>query len=120
MIKQLQISGRHLEVNDDLKRYVAKKIGKLDRFIPKGDLDGMRVEVKLISSKAKDKSDRTCEVILHLPHEKLTVKESTINMYAAVDIVETKLRHQLKRYKELHTSPRLHQRVIARLKHNPA
>jgi putative sigma-54 modulation protein len=120
MIKQLHISGLHLEVGEDLKKYVERKIGKLDRFVPKRDHNGMYAEVKLISSKAKNKSDRTCEIILHLPHEKLTVKETTINMYAAVDIAETKLRHQLKRYKELHASPRLHQRLMSRLKHNPA
>jgi ribosomal subunit interface protein len=120
MIKQLHVSGLHLEVGEDLNKYVARKIGKLDRFVPKGDQDGLHAEVKLMSSRAKDKNDRTCEVILHLPHEKITVKETTINIYAAIDIAETKLRHQLKRYKELHANPRLHQRLIARLKHNPA
>lgn len=120
MIKQLQISGIHLEVGDELKRYVAKKIGKLDRFVPRALQESVHVDVKLMSAKAKDKSDRTCEVIVRLPHEQLTVKETTINIYAAIDIAETKLRGQLKRYKELHGNPRLHQRVLARLKHRPA
>jgi putative sigma-54 modulation protein len=119
MIKRLDISGLHLEVNDDLKKYVAKKIGRLDRFVPRAGQQSLHAEVKLISSNAKDKSDRTCEIILHLPQENLTVKETTINIYAAVDIAETKLRQQLKKYKELHASPRLHQRLMARLKHRP-
>jgi putative sigma-54 modulation protein len=119
MIKQLDISGVHMSVGEDLKKYVIRKIGRLDRFVPKHARDSLHAEVKLKEGKAKDKNERTCEVILHLPGENLAVKESTINIYAAIDIAETKLHHQLKKYKELHTSPRLHQRLMSRLKHRP-
>lgn len=120
MIKRLDISGVHMSVGDDLKKYVTKKIGRLDRFIPKDSRESAYVEIKLKEGKAKDKNERTCEIILRLPHETIAIKETTINIYAAVDIAETKLRNQLKRYKELHVSPRLHQRVLAKLKHRPA
>jgi ribosomal subunit interface protein len=119
MIKRLDITGVHMEVDDDLKKYAAKKIGRLDRFIPKVGRESVHVDVKLKEGKAKDKNERTCEVILRLPHETITVKDCTINIYAAIDIVETKLRNQLKKYKELHASPRLHQRMLSRLKHRP-
>lgn len=120
MIKKIDVSGLHLEVTDDLKKYVHKKLGRLDRFIPKAGRESAHLEVKLIEGKARDKNARTCEVLLHLPGENITVKESTINMFAAIDIVETKLRGSLKKYKETYASPRLHQRVLARLKHRPA
>lgn len=120
MIKRLNIDGVHMDVGADLKKYVAKKIGRLDRFIPKASREGVLVDVKLKEGKAKDKNERTCEIILHLPGETLAVKETTINIYAAIDIAETKLRGQLKRYKDLHASPRLHQRILSRLKHRPA
>lgn len=119
MITRLDISGVHMNVGDDLKKYVTKKIGRLDRFIPRHGRESVHAEVKLKEEKAKNKNARTCEVIMHLPQENIMVKESTINIYAAIDIVETKLHHQLKKYKELHASPRLHQRLVARLKHRP-
>jgi putative sigma-54 modulation protein len=119
MIQKLDITGVHLEVDDELKRYVQKKLGRLDRFIPKLSRESVHLEVKLKEGKAKNKDERTCEIILHLPGENIFVKESTINMYAAIDIVETKLHYQLKKYKELHASPRLHQRLLTRLKHRP-
>ncbi|HEX9153755.1 MAG TPA: ribosome-associated translation inhibitor RaiA [Candidatus Saccharimonadales bacterium] len=119
MIKRLDISGVHMDVGADLKKYVDKKIGRLDRYIPKSSRSSVLAEVKLKESKAKDKNERTCEIILRLPQETLAVKETTINIYAAIDIAETKLRHQLKRYKDLHVSPRLHQRVLSRFKHQP-
>ena len=57
-----------------------------------------------------------CEAILHLPHETIMVKEATINMFAAVDIVEAKLKTQLKKYKDTHGNPRLHRRLITKFK----
>ncbi len=119
MIKRLNIDGVHMNVGDDLKKYVTKKIGRLDRFVPKSGRESVSADIKLKEGKAKGESERTCEVILYLPHEILTVKETTINIYAAVDIAETKLHHQLKKYKDMHTSPRLHQRMISRFKHRP-
>jgi ribosomal subunit interface protein len=119
MITRLDITGVHMNVGEDLKKYVVKKIGRLDRFIPRHGRESVHAEVKLKEGKAKNKDERTCEVIMHLPQENITVKESTINIYAAIDIVETKLHHQLKKYKDLHASPRLHQRMLSRLKHRP-
>lgn len=120
MIQKLEITGVHMDVNDDLKKYVLKKIGRLDRFVPKTGRESVHVDVKLKEGKAKDKNARTCEVIMHLPHETITIAETTINIFAAIDIVETKLLNQLRKYKGLHASPRLHQRVLSRLKHRPA
>lgn len=114
MIQRLDISGVHTHVDDDLRKYVTKKIGRLDRFIPKASREAVHVEVKLKEAKAKDKKACTCEVIVHLPQETLTTSETTINMYAAIDIVETKLRGQLKKYKELHDNPRFHRRLLTR------
>ena len=120
MIQRFDISGVHLHVDDDLRKYVMKKIGRLDRFMPRHSRISVHGEVKLKESKAKDKKECTCEVILHLPQETITGKESTINMYAAVDIVETKLKNQLKKYKDLHANPRLHRRLITRLQRRAA
>ncbi len=40
---------------------------------------------------------------MHVPGARITAVESTINMFAAVDIVETKLKNQLKKHKEKHS-----------------
>jgi putative sigma-54 modulation protein len=119
MIQKVDINGVHLEVNDELKKYVQRKLGRLDRFIPRVSRESVHLEVKLKEGRAKNKDERTCEVILHLPGDNIAVKESTINIYAAIDIVETKLRQALRKYKDLHTSPRLHQRLLTKLKHRP-
>ncbi len=120
MIQKLEIDGVHMTVGDDLRKYVLKKIGRLDKYIPKHSRASVHAEVKLKEGRAKDKQIRTCEVIMHLPHEVVTLTETTINMYAAVDIVEEKLKKQLHKYKEMHDVPKLRQRMLARLKRSPA
>lgn len=120
MIKKIEINGVHMTVGDDLRKYVIKKIARLEKYIPRQARDSAHVEVKLKEGKAKDKNERTCEVLLHLPHGNITISETTVNIYAAVDIVEEKLKNQLHRYKEKHTDPRLHQRLLVRLKRSAA
>lgn len=115
MIERLEVSGVHLKLDEDLEKYTRKKIGQLDRFAPRQSRESIHAEVKLKESKSKDKKNCTCEVILHLPHETITTSESTINMYAAVDIVETKLVQQLKKYKDTHGNPKFYRRLVARL-----
>jgi ribosome hibernation promoting factor len=121
MIQKLEISGVHTKVDDELHKYVVKKIGNLDNYIARHARQSAHAEVMLKKINAKsNKALYACEVVLHLPHDVLRVQETTLNSYAAVDIVEEKLKHQLKRYKDLHAGPKLHRRVIARLKRQTA
>lgn len=119
MIKRLDISGVSMDIDPKLEKYIMRKIGNLDRFVPRHKRESMHAEVKLREDNASDKRDRVCEVILHLPQETIIVKENTISMFAAVDIAETKLRIQLKKYKDTHSSLALHKRILRRFKHMP-
>src|SRR5580692_7451092 len=102
MLKKFEIQGIHTTVDDTLRKHVIKKIGGLDRYISRHSRASAHAEVYLKEGKAKDNNHCTCEVTLRLPHETIVVKESALNMYAAVDIVESKLKQQLKKYKDLH------------------
>lgn len=116
MIKKLEINGVHMTVGDDLRKYVNKKIGGLEKYVPRHARKSVHVEVKLKEGKVKTREERTCEVVMHLPNDAFTVSETTINMFAAVDIVEEKLKKLLHKYKETHANPKLRQRLMARLK----
>lgn len=116
MIKKMEINGIHFDVDADLQKYVEKKIGHLEKYLPRAARESAHAEVKLKERMIKTKKECTCEVILHLPHDTVTSKETTINMYAAVDIVETKLKNQLKKYKDKHTHKRFHRRVLSKLR----
>ncbi len=116
MIQKLEISGVHTNVDAKLRKYATKKIGHLDKYMSRHTRASVRAEVKLKESKSKDKNRYACEVILRIPQEVIRVEECTVNLYAAIDIVEEKLKIQIKKYKSMHANPKLHRRVISRLK----
>jgi ribosomal subunit interface protein len=116
MIERIEVNGIHTEVHEDLQKYILKKIGKLDSYMPRHARDSAHVEVKLKEHKVKDKNNYTCEVIIHVPGEVLATKETTLNMFAAVDIVEAKLKNLLKKYKDMHDAGKLHRRVLAKFR----
>jgi putative sigma-54 modulation protein len=104
MIKKIEIAGIHTEADKDIKKYVTKKIAKLDSYMPRHARKSAHAEVKLIENKLKARKQCTAEVTLFVPGEVITAKETTVNMYAAIDIVEEKLKAQLRRYKSLSLS----------------
>ncbi len=120
MINKLEINGVHLDVDAKLKAYITKKIGKLDRYMSRQVRESVHVEVFLKERTVKGKKDCQCEVVMHLPHDTITIKEATVNMFAAVDIVEVKLKNQLKKYKDMHGSRGLKRAILKRIKHDPA
>lgn len=117
MIERLEITGKHVDISEDLKKYVIKKISKLDRYVPKHARESVHAEIKLIQAKSSDKKQYTCEVILHLPKEIVTAKDSTLNMFAAVDIVERKLKAQLLKYKQLHQRSSKIRTILKKVRH---
>lgn len=116
MINRLDINQVHTTADEALQKYLRRKIGHLDRYLPRHARESAHAEIKLKESKAKDKKGSTCEVTLHLPHEVINVSETTVNMYAAIDIVEMKLRQRIVKYKELHATGTLRRRLAMRFR----
>lgn len=100
MIEQIDITGVKYKLDDTTKKYVLKKIGRLDRYLPRHARKSAKAEIKLKQINADHGNKYEAEVILHVPDKILTAKDSTVNMLAAIDIVETKMVTQLHKYKE--------------------
>lgn len=115
MLKKFEIQGVHASVDDDLRKHVTKKIGSLDRYIPRHSRESAHAEVFLKASRVKGDKHCTCEVALFLPHQTIVVKESAKNMYTAVDIVEDRIKQQLQAYKDKHDG-KLHRHLLARFR----
>jgi putative sigma-54 modulation protein len=101
MIDPISITGLSYEVDEQIQKYIRRKVGKLDRYMPKSAAKTARAEVKL-SEESKGADKYSAEVILHLTSGQITAKDSAINMFAAVDIVEAKLRNQLNKHHDKH------------------
>jgi ribosomal subunit interface protein len=102
MIERLEIHGVHFTVDNNLKKYITKKVNKLEKYVTSEARESFRVEVFMEEVKSRGGKQCECEAVMHLPKEIIRVKDGTINMYAAIDIVEEKLRQALKRHKEQH------------------
>ncbi|HET9098175.1 MAG TPA: ribosome-associated translation inhibitor RaiA [Candidatus Saccharimonadales bacterium] len=120
MLQKIEISKVHTTADQNLTKYVNKKIGGLDKYIPRQARGDAQTEVFLKESKAKNNNCFTCEVTLSLPHQQIVVSESALNMYAAVDIAEAKLKVQLKKYKDQHSPAKTRRRLSARFLRRPA
>lgn len=116
MLQKFEIRGVHAIVNDRVKAYATKKIGGLDRYVSRHSRQSAHADVHLKELKTKDKNRFSCEVTLHLPHQTIVIKEKAINMFAAVDIAEAKLKQQVARYKDTHESGKLHRHLFGRFR----
>lgn len=109
MLKAIEISGIKYDLDEATKKYVTRKIGRLDKYLPKHARASVKAEVKLKEVNRSHGNKYEAEVIMHVPEKTLTAKDSTVNMMAAIDIVEAKLVNQLRKYKQaniLHVSKR--------------
>ena len=113
---ELNISGVHFELDEGIKDYVEKKIGVMDKYVPRNERGASRGEVVLSEEEGKSKNRYTCDVTLYMPHETITAQESTVSIYAAVDIVEEKLKTQLLKHKDKRQNDRQRRRSIRMLK----
>lgn len=120
MLQKFEIHGVHTTVNPRLRAYVNKKIGGLDRYISRHNRKSAHAEVHLKDNKAKNKQRYTCEVTMHLPQQTIIIKENALNTYAAVDIVEAKLKQQLQKYKDRHSNGKMQRHLFARLRRKTA
>lgn len=99
MIASIDITGIKYDIDVTTRKYVLKKIGRLDRYLPRHARKSASADVRLRMGSGKNGNKYEVEVTLNVPDKTLTAKDSTVNMLAAIDIVESKLVAQLHRYK---------------------
>ena len=100
MINSIEITGVQFDVDQTTRKYVMKKIGRLDRYLPRHARKSVSAAVKLREVNHDHGNKYEAEVILNLPDKTLTARDYTLNVLAAVDIVEAKIVTQLHKYKE--------------------
>ena len=100
MIASIDITGIQYNVSDKLEKYVVEKVGRLDRYVPSHARKTIVADVKLRQVNRDHGNKYEAEVILKVPEKTIIAKDSTMNMHAAIDIVEAKLIAQLRKYKD--------------------
>ena len=100
MIEKIEMTGNGYEVNEAFKKYVEKRISKLDKYLPRGSKKDVLVKV-IVSEIGKSRGEKyEVSVAMEIPGGKvLAARDECTNVFAGVDIVEAKLTGQIRRYK---------------------
>jgi len=102
---QISIIGKNLEITESLRKYVEKKIGRLDRYLPNNIIEG-RVELTVENTRAA-KDSQIAQVTLRTRQTVLRAEESSADMFASVDAVFDKMQRQIDRFKGKRWSKRV-------------
>lgn len=100
MIDKIEIIGNDYTVGDQLKKYIKKRLGKLDKYLPRGSKKDVVLKV-VIESIGHQGGDRyEVSVAMEIPGGKvLTARDECTNVFAGIDLVEAKLTSQIRRFK---------------------
>ena len=100
MIEKIEVSGKGYKVEEPFRKYVAKRLGKLDRYLPRRTKKNASVKV-VVTEIGKGKTEKyEITAALDVTGSKvLTAKDECSNVFAGVDLVEAKLTGQIRRYK---------------------
>ncbi len=104
MAQKVEISAKNVNVNDQLKEYINKKVVRLERFLPELE----EVKVDLVSSKAlRLKVDReVAQFTLMGKGFILRTEERDSDMMTAIDKAADKMQRQIERFKGKRTRGR--------------
>jgi putative sigma-54 modulation protein len=116
MIAAIEITGIQYDVDETTRKYVTKRLGQLDRYLPRHARSSATIEVKLRGVNRDHGNKYEAEVLMQVPDQTLTAKDSTVNMLAAVDIVEAKIMSQLRKYKQTTIKHIGNRRLMSRFK----
>lgn len=116
MIESIDITGVKYDAGDQVQKYVKRKIARLDRYLPRHARKSVTADVKLKQVNRDHGNKYEAEIIINVPDKRLTAKDSTVNMFAAIDIVEAKLLNQIRKYKQETIAHVAHRRVLSRFK----
>jgi putative sigma-54 modulation protein len=116
MITSIQITGISYEVDDSTNKYAIKRIGRLDRYLPRHARKTVSAEVKIEQVNHDHGNKYQVEAIIMVPGKIVTAKDSTSNVLAAIDIVEAKIQAQLRDYKQASIAHIANRGVMGRFK----
>ena len=78
MIASVDIVGVKYIVGDQARKYVLRKISRLDRYLPRHARKSVTADVKLKQVNRDHGNKYEAEIILNVPDKQLTAKDSTV------------------------------------------
>jgi putative sigma-54 modulation protein len=86
---EISITGRNIDLTPALKKYVIKKLDRIEKFYSRIDKCDVILE--------EEKIRRIAEVVVYLRRTRIVAKESSTDMYASIDNASDIVKKQLRR-----------------------
>ncbi len=93
----IQLNTRNLEITPRLRKYVEKKVSKLNRYLP--DLEEVRVDLAVENTRSSDQR-QVAQLTAWVGGTVLRAEERAGDLFSAIDTAVDKMRRQISRYKE--------------------
>jgi ribosomal subunit interface protein len=118
MIEKIDISGSNYKIEEDFKKYAIKRIGKLDRYLPRGNKKDVVAKIVVTEVNRAHGNKYEISINMEIPGGKvISAKDECSNIFAGVDIIEAKLTGQIRRFK-IESNPHLRKSPFGFLKRN--
>ncbi len=115
MIEKIEITGNKYKVEESFRKYAQKRIGKLDRYLPRGNKKDVVAKIVVTEIDKAHGNKYEISAAMEIPGGKvLAAKDESSNVYAGIDIIEAKLMGQIRRFK-LESTPHLRKNKIKSL-----
>lgn len=100
MIDKIEVSGNGFKVEEPFRKYTEKRLGKLDRYLPRGSKKDVVAKI-VVTEIGKAKAEKyEISAAMEIPGGKvIAARDECSNVFAGVDLVEAKLAGQIRRYK---------------------
>ena len=115
MVQRFDLIGVHTSIDEAARSYANDKLASLDRYIPKHGRQSAHLQVRLQEERVNGKKQAICEATLHLPRHTISLKERGSSLTASIDILHSRLKQQIKRYKDEFTNHKRYRRLFARI-----
>lgn len=115
MIDKIEITGNNYKISDSFQKYAIKRIGKLDRYLPRGSKKDVIAKIVVTEVDRAHGNKYEVSAAMEITGGKVvTARDECSNVFAGIDIIEAKLKGQIRRFK-LEQTPHLTKKGL----HNP-
>lgn len=115
MIDKIEVSGSNYKISDSFQKYAVKRIGKLDRYLPRTHKKDVIAKIVVTEIDRVHGNKYEVSAAMEIPGGKvITARDECSNVFAGIDILEAKLKGQVRRYK-LENTPHLSKKGLKNL-----